>query len=118
LHAHRRLRQVPFLSGMCEVKRACGGYKSTKCVWWKLQLFIHNVCLWLSSNEFVCQMDTVDSYGSVTDKKEEKLLEKQLKLQEQIHGQWNRFKTLMPHIAKAYEDLPNQAYADGVSVEK
>jgi AhpD family alkylhydroperoxidase len=41
------------------------------------------------------------------------MLEKQVELQEQIHGQWNRYKVLMPHIAKAYEDLPNQAYADG-----
>ena len=41
------------------------------------------------------------------------MLEKQVELQEQIHGQWNRYRTLMPHIAKAYEDLPNQAYANG-----
>jgi alkylhydroperoxidase/carboxymuconolactone decarboxylase family protein YurZ len=47
-------------------------------------------------------------------KKEVYMLEKQVELQEQIHGQWNRYKALMPHIAKAYEDLPNQAYTDGV----
>ena len=41
------------------------------------------------------------------------MLERQVELQEQIHGQWNRYKALMPHIAKAYEDLPSQAYADG-----
>ncbi len=41
------------------------------------------------------------------------MLEKQVELQEQVHVQWNRYKALMPHIAKAYEDLPNQAYADG-----
>jgi AhpD family alkylhydroperoxidase len=41
------------------------------------------------------------------------MLEKQVELQEQIHGQWNHYKTLMPHVAKAYEDLPIQAYADG-----
>ena len=41
------------------------------------------------------------------------MLEKQVELQDQIHGQWNRYKTLMPQIAKAYEDLPIQAYAEG-----
>ena len=46
------------------------------------------------------------------------MLEKQVDLQEQIHGQWNRYKTLMPHIAKAYADLPNQAYADGTITGK
>lgn len=41
------------------------------------------------------------------------MLENQVELKDQIHGQWNRYKTLMPHIAKAYENLPNQVYADG-----
>ena len=40
-------------------------------------------------------------------------MEKQIELKEQINGQWKKYKTLMPSIAKAYEDLPNQAYADG-----
>jgi AhpD family alkylhydroperoxidase len=42
------------------------------------------------------------------------MLENQVELQEQIHGQWNRYKARMPHIAKAYGELPNQAYADGI----
>ena len=42
------------------------------------------------------------------------MLESQLELKEQIHGQWNRYQELMPNIAAAYADLPNQAYADGV----
>jgi AhpD family alkylhydroperoxidase len=41
------------------------------------------------------------------------MLERQMELQEQIHGQWERYKTLMPHIADAYRELPNQAYKDG-----
>jgi AhpD family alkylhydroperoxidase len=42
------------------------------------------------------------------------MLERQIELQEQIHGQWHRYKALMPHIAKAYETLPDQVYTDGV----
>ena len=42
------------------------------------------------------------------------MLESQLELQAQIHGQWNRFKEHMPHIAAAYAELPGTAYADGV----
>lgn len=41
------------------------------------------------------------------------MLENQIELKEQIHGQWNRYKALMPHIAEAYANLPAQAYADG-----
>ncbi|MDJ0782308.1 MAG: carboxymuconolactone decarboxylase family protein [Desulfosarcinaceae bacterium] len=41
------------------------------------------------------------------------MLEKQVELQEEIHGQWTRYKALMPHIAAAYEELPNQVYSDG-----
>lgn len=40
--------------------------------------------------------------------------EKQIELKEQIHKHWGRYKTLMPHIAKAYEELPHQVYKDGV----
>ena len=41
------------------------------------------------------------------------MLEKQIELKEQIHGQWNQYKELMPDLVKAYEELPRQAYADG-----
>jgi AhpD family alkylhydroperoxidase len=41
------------------------------------------------------------------------MLENQIALKDQIQGQWNRYKTLMPHIAQAYAELPNQVYADG-----
>ena len=41
------------------------------------------------------------------------MIEKQVELKEQIEGQWDRYKALMPHIADAYEELPNRAYADG-----
>jgi AhpD family alkylhydroperoxidase len=41
------------------------------------------------------------------------MLENQMELQEQIHGQWERYKTLMPHIAEAYAELPMRAYGDG-----
>ncbi len=40
-------------------------------------------------------------------------MEKQIELKEQIQKHWGRYKDLMPHLAKAYEDLPNQAYRDG-----
>ncbi len=40
-------------------------------------------------------------------------MEKQIELKEQINRQWKKYKTLMPNIEKAYEDLPNQTYADG-----
>jgi AhpD family alkylhydroperoxidase len=43
----------------------------------------------------------------------ENQLENQMALREQIHGQWERYKTLMPHIADAYVELSNQAYKDG-----
>ena len=41
------------------------------------------------------------------------MLESQVELQEQVHGQWERYKSLMPHIAEAYRELPEQAYKDG-----
>lgn len=41
------------------------------------------------------------------------MLENQMELQEQIHGQWERYKTLMPHIAEAYAELPKRVYGDG-----
>jgi AhpD family alkylhydroperoxidase len=51
-------------------------------------------------------------------KKEANMLENQMELQAQIHGQWERYKALMPHIAEAYADLPNQAYGEGVVSSK
>ncbi len=41
------------------------------------------------------------------------MLERQTELLEVVKGQWSRYKTLMPGIAQAYEDLPNQVYSDG-----
>jgi AhpD family alkylhydroperoxidase len=41
------------------------------------------------------------------------MLENQMELQEQIHGQWEHYKRLMPHIAAAYEELPQRVYGDG-----
>ncbi|WP_459915528.1 carboxymuconolactone decarboxylase family protein [Desulfocicer niacini] len=40
-------------------------------------------------------------------------MEKQIELKEQIHQHWGRYKALMPQIARAYEDLPDQVYKDG-----
>jgi AhpD family alkylhydroperoxidase len=37
-------------------------------------------------------------------------LENQIELKEKINVQWGRYKELMPHIAKAYENLPDQVY--------
>ncbi|WP_022666797.1 carboxymuconolactone decarboxylase family protein [Desulfospira joergensenii] len=41
------------------------------------------------------------------------MLENQIQLKEQIHGQWNRYKELMPDLVRAYDELPGQAYSDG-----
>ena len=41
------------------------------------------------------------------------MLENQVELKTQIHGQWNRYQELMPHIADAYAELPAQVYGDG-----
>lgn len=41
------------------------------------------------------------------------MLENQTELKAQVHGQWNRYKELMPDLVNAYEGLPGQAYADG-----
>ena len=42
------------------------------------------------------------------------MLENQLELKKQIHGQWNHYKEMMPQIAEAYANLPKLVYADGV----
>jgi AhpD family alkylhydroperoxidase len=42
------------------------------------------------------------------------MLENQIELKEQIHGQWDRYKRQMPSMAEAYEALSEAAYADGV----
>ena len=59
-------------------------------------------------------MEEEGSYCTKMNLKEEIMLETQIELKEQIQGQWKRYKELMPHIADAYENLPGQAYADGV----
>jgi AhpD family alkylhydroperoxidase len=41
------------------------------------------------------------------------MLENQIELKQQIQGQWDRYKTQMPSMAKAYEDLSHAAYASG-----
>ncbi len=41
------------------------------------------------------------------------MLETQAELLEEVKGQWSKYKTLMPGLTKAYEDLPNQVYTDG-----
>lgn len=41
------------------------------------------------------------------------MLKNQTELKEHITKHWRRYKDLMPHITKAYENLPNQVYKDG-----
>lgn len=39
--------------------------------------------------------------------------ESQAALREQIRGQWERYREMMPKISEAYDALPAEAYADG-----
>ena len=40
-------------------------------------------------------------------------MENQTELHEQVAGQWQKYKKLMPNIAESYQKLPEEVYRDG-----